>query len=425
METKNKVLATLCLLAAIILGGISSILTGAFFYSTSEGPFGWVMVMVGVCLDFGKFAFPALAAFSYNKEKFISLFAYSLLTIACVLTSFFASMAFDLNANNAIKNETVTNSDAYKRQNALFNTTNTSIEKLRKDIANMKANKNIEVAAAVEGLKSQKNSLPKDYVTRKNQLQSQIDNKEAITKSKIEQDIKEKENELKLKENKLPAVQEGFSTVGKDISPTKGAYALAQWMSAANPDGTIGIMNLIKNILIELVAIAFSMAFGSLMGKIKQEEKHIDEIQHTQHTHQETYMPQQMHSNQQDVVILKAGEMTTNNTNTNVGKHTFREYDPITNNEIREKKIGFVHEPSNLATELLNNPKLNKELVKKYFDWMIKNKIGENISRGYKVIADGIEIDYETARKIKGYLEQEGILEVVGNRTIIKNTSSL
>jgi hypothetical protein len=100
----------------------------------------------------------------------------------------------------------------------------------------------------------------------------------------------------------------------------------------------------------------------------------------------------------------------------------FREYDPITNNEIKEKKIGFIHQPS-LAPELPSNPKLNKELVKKYFDWMIENKIGENISRGYKVIAAEIEIDYETARKIKGYLEQEGILEVVGSRTIIKEFS--
>jgi hypothetical protein len=173
----------------------------------------------------------------------------------------------DMNKSNEILNETVTTSSAYQRQNEIFSTTSDSIKKLKADIANLKQTKQAEIQSSTEGLQSQKDSLPRDYITKKNQIQSRIDSTAKNTKAKIEKEIQQKEKELKQKESSLLSTNEGFEKVGIDVRPTKGMYALASWMCPSNPVLVVGWMNTVKNFLIEILAIAFSLAFGSLIGQ--------------------------------------------------------------------------------------------------------------------------------------------------------------
>ena len=63
--------------------------------------------------------------------------------------------------------------------------------------------------------------------------------------------------------------------------------------------------------------------------------------------------------------------------------------------------------------------------IKKYLDYMYKTA-ENNISQGYIKISKNIGLSQEKCRKIKAWLEQEGIVKVEGGRTlIIKNNNSL
>jgi hypothetical protein len=77
-------------------------------------------------------------------------------------------------------------------------------------------------------------------------------------------------------------------------------------------------------------------------------------------------------------------------------------------------KIGFTYNN--------NINSLEESLINKYRNYINKNhsKIGDKkISPGYKSIANAIDIDQETCRKIRSYLEQNGEIRTEGTRTII------
>jgi hypothetical protein len=60
----------------------------------------------------------------------------------------------------------------------------------------------------------------------------------------------------------------------------------------------------------------------------------------------------------------------------------------------------------------------NPEDLRRYIDYMYHTVKG-NVALGYRTIGQAVSIDGETARKIKGALEQKGIIETIGNRTIV------
>ena len=77
------------------------------------------------------------------------------------------------------------------------------------------------------------------------------------------------------------------------------------------------------------------------------------------------------------------------------------------------KKIGFQPPGENSDRGLINQDDLQK-----YLDYMYSNA-KDNISPGYIAIGQQAGIGVENARKIKAYLERNGIIEVQRNRTII------
>jgi hypothetical protein len=65
---------------------------------------------------------------------------------------------------------------------------------------------------------------------------------------------------------------------------------------------------------------------------------------------------------------------------------------------------------------------LDKSIIARYKAYAINNSVksnGKKISPGYKSIAKAINVDQETCRMIKKYLEENGEFRTEGTRTII------
>lgn len=85
-----------------------------------------------------------------------------------------------------------------------------------------------------------------------------------------------------------------------------------------------------------------------------------------------------------------------------------------------QRQIGFVtaKKEKKEAENFDGDRVLGTNEYKKYVNYMYDNA-KNNISTGYNTIAKNIGIPVETARKIKAHLEQSGIVQVVGSKTII------
>ena len=386
MENNYKALAMICFISAIVLAIASSFLTANFFYSSGNGGFwGWVLIAIGITFDAGKFLFPAISSYHYEKSHIGRAVGYGFLCLVCLLISFGASQAMDMNKSNEILNDTVTTSSAYQRQNEIFSTTSDSIKKLKADIANLKQNKQAEIQSSTSGLRNQKDSLPRDYITKRNQIQSRIDSTANKTKLNIEKQIQDKEKELKLKESSLLSTNKGFETVGNNVRPTKGMYALASWMCPSNPVMVMGWMNTVKNFLIEILAIAFSLAFGSLIG---------------QNTHFK--LPK-----------FSPGLKDKSSLSPTTAKAGFDIKNCVSDNKPQSTCIQA--STSNLM-----------EAVRAYAVEALSSINPDNSCDGVTKISKRVE-DYTRTEllKAKNYLEQKKVLEVKGNTTYISDISKL
>lgn len=390
---KNKFLALGCLIAAIVLGISSSTVTARFFYSFSEGDaWGYVMAIIGLSLDFGKFAFPALSVFQFNRDKFISSIIFGLLSVLCVGTSFFASMAFDLNKANEISNETITSSGAYQRQQELFKTTTSSIESLKNDIASLKASR-----------EKDEQKIRADYAplianARKlNMLTINKDSVAEITKrmeakiSSLDSTIAEKQTQLAKKESELAGINQGFQSVGTNIKTTKGAYALSEWINPKDPAGTLGILNMIKDLLLEIVAIAFSIGFGILIGKDEnitlESARTVDKSTYSDNN------PNPPSPDDKPRFRLKTKAKSENNTT--------------------NPKIININKPLSSPISGVKDMEYHK-----YIDYMYKNQKNQ-ISPGYIKISKDTGISLKKCRLINGYLEQNNIIRKENKKSII------
>jgi phage shock protein A len=266
-QTKHKLMAFGCLIAAIVIGVSSTAYTVMLFESMATGDAKKAAVAIGIAFDFGKYAFSTLAALQYTKNKFLSSLTFALLAIVLIGISFFASQAYDLNHNNKILNKSINESAEYKRKNTTFDSIQSSIKSDQKELDNLRVNKNNMINEAVKGLEDQKNSLPSDYITRKGQIQKQIDELKASENLRIDNRIKELEENIKKYQKQLENTDNSFEGLENTVNTTEGIYALAKMLDSKNPDAMLQKMTKWKNIILEVVGIAFAVAFGIYLGK--------------------------------------------------------------------------------------------------------------------------------------------------------------
>ncbi len=407
---KNKLMAVICLACFVILAVYSSILTGNFFKDwagVASGEMGILSFIVGIAMDAGKFVFPLLAGYKIANNKFVGCLVYSFLTIVCVLFSFSASMAYDLNLNNKITNDTIQESSGYKRQETVYQSTQESIIQLRKDIENMKKNRDKNIQEKTAGLVLQRESArKKNWITTPktgvNAIQVKID---AII-SGIDKEITDKETALNNAEGNLLNVNSGFSTAGKDAKETKGLKAFATWLSPKDPEGMIGKLNMVKNIFIEFFAIAFSLGFGYLVSKSGNNEtgQDHDNIDSQEPREKESFLNRWFGSNK------KPGN---------------QDYTKPKEAKKQNNIIGFKHEPSEILSTV--NEKKEIEEALRIYAGTIFPGVKENNDRclGLDSVFKTTGYDRNKLLKAKSHLEHSGALYVKGNSTYVKNIEKL
>lgn len=445
MHKNNKLLAVLCLVAAITLGLTSSLVTAKLFMSFDNTWFKYVLLCVGICLDFGKFAFPAVGAFQFQKEKYVSTIIYALLAVACIGVSFLASMSYDFNQANEISNETVTGSGAYQRQESLFKTTNDSIATQKSDIASMKANRpgaekqiRADYSSRIETARKLK------YLTTPKIGVDALSAERDIKIAKLDADIQAKESSLKESESNLSGVNTGFATVSSQVKTTKGIMALATWFNSENPEKALGQINFTKNILIEIVAIAFSMAFGALVSG-----KGIFKSEHSSSDHEPMF-----YDSKEEVEAV--GYRTPNITGAAIGTMakksdeespvkkteyaygTSEKINSIPCDELKTKyPIGFRqseisgHDKKENPVDTVNSKtekpsnSLQAESVEydygdilTYLTYMYNNKKGDQ-SPGTDKLKGDTYLSYKQIKGIRYHLEQKGIVKIGEKKTSI------
>lgn len=273
MEEKNKILAVLCILACIGASVHNTSMTIEFFkeYTTDI----WTtttFIVIAIIIDFGMIAFSILTGAALRNEKYTKVLGWGTLTLLCMGASFFTSQCFDLNNNNKILNNTVANSTAMTRQNDVYSKKSNEITELEKSIKQLKDNR----TKNEQKIRNDYQSLI-DNARRLNMLTIHKDSVAEITK-RMNADIKaldtaiaDKEKILNKCNDDLSGIKNGYDDISKNTRTTAGFYALAIWINKNEPESVIGTINVIKNIFILILTVAFGIAFGDFAGRNEDE----------------------------------------------------------------------------------------------------------------------------------------------------------
>jgi hypothetical protein len=473
----NKTLALLCLIAAMILAAYSSTQTAIFYYNSSNDILSWVLIFVGLAMDFGKFGFIAYAGFMLNHEKYVKTIVYGLAGFICIGISFAASLGFDLNKTNEFKNEAIMTSTLYKTNTTLFESTSKSIEDLRADIKRLKDNKENDIVKIKESYQSRINDArSRNYFTTPKQrgisvsvrdLENDMNN-DILS---LDSTIKEKESELSAKEKNQGNVINKLKEASQNVNTTKGVYALAKYISPNNADAIAGNINLIKNLSIEIASILFAGAFGGFAGnvyatspfsmfkrtkknneikdektkntnensKTSNENSNIDNLDETQ---PQQLSPNQNLSNNNISLSKEKNQDLVDNTEIDELKNTIKALQDniiqLTQQEPDKQSVikGFQMDKSDVKEQQRKQTSIIKGVSNKkviaYLDVMY-NTSNNNITIGLPKICDmaskkhNIKITENTGKQIYGHLKHMGVIKPLDNKKtlILKDKNEL
>lgn len=279
-QQKYALLGIICLTACLVMGISSSIFTASLLYGMGDGAFGLIMAAIGICMDLGKYVFPILAAYNFAKGKWLAPIIFSALMLICLIISFFASSTYDLNQSNRIANEAMKNSTENQRLNELFGnsiTTKEEAEKKLKEIDSEEYLKKIinDDEVVKENRKIAERQRKMDYITDPEKGAIKFENIVTERIKEITNLHNESINSLKsiVSANSNTAVKVNEDMKNIDIKTEKGIYSLAQWIDKNNPDKVVGWIFVVKNILIEIVSIAFGIGAGMFLGIVSLKTK--------------------------------------------------------------------------------------------------------------------------------------------------------
>lgn len=466
----NKTLALLCLIAAMILAAYSSTQTAIFYYNSSNDLLSWVLIFVGLAMDFGKFGFMAYAGFMLNHEKYVKTVVYGLAGLICIGISFAASLGFDLNKTNEFKNEAIVTSTLYKTNTTLFESTTKSIDDLRADIKRLKDNKENDIVKIKESYQSRINDArARNYFTTPKQrgisvsvrdLENDMNN-DIVN---LDSTIKEKENELSAKEKNQSNVISKLKEASQNVNTTKGVYALAKYISPNNADAIAGNINLIKNLSIEIASILFAGAFGGFAGNVyasspfsifrrrKNNNKNQDNNSNTNDKNtkidnltkkqSQQLSPNENLSNNNISLSKEKNQDLFDNTEIDELKNTIRALQDniiqLTQQEPEKQSVikGFQMDKSDIEEQQRKQTSIIKGVSNKkviaYLDVMY-NTSNNKIAKGLPKICElaskkhNIRITENTGKQIYGHLKHMGIIKPLDNKKtlILKDKTEL
>jgi len=341
----------------------------------TSGMNSWFAVLLGAAMAIGmelpKVGFMYEAAVNKDLNGWIRL-VLGVLSLILVCFSIAASASYMVNQTNIKRNESIMQSDEYthlKENREMLKSSLASNQALIKTISD-------SYDAQIKGLTETKNNYPSNYITKKENLQKDINKLEsdkikalADANLKIEESAMNIDKSASVSDIKLNAAG-GFDGFMGSITN----FLNSKRKEPITPDVVTMIFFISMYITYELLTVMLVVLYAIKTKKEKVLETSTPVITKTDNK----------------VVEMKPQE--------------------------RERVIGFKNESIGV----------NKDNLKKYVDYMYNNVKPNNCSAGYVTIAKDIKIETEEARGIKSYLQQQGVLKVDGNRTkILKDKSAI
>ena len=374
---KSNILKAMAILSFIIsaIFSVTNMYSSAFSWWT-----GLVCAVMAIILEYFKV---------YSIYKAISdVTLTSIVRVVCVgvyivllCFSIGFSMAFISNEENANKNYEAKHSLEAQKQNEKIATDNESVKRLNGQIASIQS----EYKSIIEQKQNYASTLPDDYITAKNNVLLEIEQLKKEMTNKIEKvnveitSIEKSKKETLTKKVNVEASTTGFTSILSTITTMHNATEKGKENLWTLEQVTF-YFYLILAIVFELVA--------SLLYYFSEHEKGKSLLQADV---KEAYINKTIDNakvNTKNVVVAEAPT----------------------------HKIGFSIEKNS------SNDKLDKSIIARYKAYAINNSVksnGKKISPGYKSIAKAINVDQETCRMIKKYLEENGEFRTEGTRTII------
>lgn len=349
------------------LSGISFVISALFtIFLMLSGVNGIIAstltVGVAVILEFSKVMFFTKAV-QGNGISFSIRAAMFIISGLLFISSIMASLSFLQNQNNETRNKAYKNSVEYKQMQ--------ENRQQQQVVMNQKQGE-------IDQLKQQAQELPRNYYSMKQQIMDKV-----ASKTKELEGLTQQLQEIKPVTGQI-LDQKGYTAFMKVV---------ADWINSTEygKESPVTVDGL-EALFFGMIAVIFELVAGLLF--------YLSQVQPGE--------AKTLHMTNSREIDSKGGRFITTYkpktlTGTNKGD--------ISN--VSNKIIGFQMKRDNLEPE-----GYNREDLKRYLEYMYSTLKG-NVSLGYRTIGQAINIDQETARKIKGALEQKGIIETVGNKTLV------
>jgi hypothetical protein len=332
---------------------------------------------MGCILEFAKcfFFYQSIASTHLNIGVRVTMFS---ITIILFCTSIIASIGFVYNQNNETKNRTIKTSSQVKEQQ--------SAKQVQQDLYNQKKNELATLQREKDNQVGDKalirDSMPRNYIDRKNTINNEINK---ITSS-MQDKINAKSAELSSIGLQLQAP---IDTSKINVNATKGYTAFLKVIcdklnKSEDAQEEPWTIEQLEVILFSCLSITFELVAIFLMYI----------AQHSVHQTKSNIESSNNIFSVNKPVILAKTQTTANQDN-------------------NQRIIGF--KPPSTHNKVHG---IDSDMLSRYVNYMHAHQ-KDNISPGYRTIGNAIAIDIESARKIKGHLEQTGVITTVGNRTII------
>jgi len=427
----NKGLIFLGYIAGLFLIIFSMVFTAILFESLSSGTWlGKALAGVGVCVDVGKIVCASAMILFVTQKKYGIACVCVLFYVGCFGISMVASQSLDLNKANEIKQETMINSDEYKRNIEIYDGAKTQITDLQAQINTVTSTKDQKISESLENLKAERSkALKNNWITSPQGSPRRgvdiIDSDIAKTRANVSNSIDNQVAGLNarieaLNSQKNSTKEELSSLKDSGVVATKGILAMAEWVYSqgygSSSMDVLGKFYLFKNVFTELLGTWLLLLAGMKLEHVQVLEKSgksdietdKKDIPTKNNTLKEKFGA--FADKLKNKLKTPASDEPQIATITQRPKKTFRRK-LITAN----RKIGF-DTTSSAVNE--NDDFIKEDDYKNYVETMFEKAKG-NISPGYKTISTLAKINLKDAHKIKNHLERLRMTEVTGNKTII------
>jgi hypothetical protein len=427
-------LAVLFFLAAAILEVQSALQSAEFHSGIATGWWGTLLAVGGAALDYGQIGFPVAAIVAWGKKRRVLCSLFWILTIFVSLYSLFTSMAANINWNNQSINEISVQAQkntVYQKSSKQFDIASSSVEQLQSMLNEKVSSKKtdaekirseyiskIEHAKKIRYIDANNNGV----VDSVREFESERDKRIA----KLDTDISDLQKQIDSKLNHLDTTKKEMASVVSSTRPTRGVMGIAESISKDDPESTALRINLAKETLVVLAGMFFAIGVGVLLdssqridilfptspdGKPKKKwTDKLNDLLQSKQVQPATATAAPSPAPKASAKRYKAKRKSKPNEN-----------QAKTSEQVKFKNLTLV--------EGKKNDKFNQN-VKEYIKVM-ENPEAPGTCRGYQTIAkilrqNGIQVTDYQASKIKGHLEEMGLIKVVDGVTVmVKRKSQL